>query len=227
MDLAAPIHTIVGTGLRRRAALPTNPRLHFKLARGLTRRPRFSMVSRSLLQHPLSRERSSSRCPATPDGPRGGRQSRDGGAMTDQNFLQQVKRGVAAAEQSNTLEGLFHLENAALLGTSPILASYLGYCLARERHQFKKGAGLCLEALKEEPQQPIHYLNLARVYLAAGEKARAIKTLRQGLKMGRNRLILEELKKLGIRKLPVFRSLSRAHPLNKHVGLLFTRLGMR
>jgi tetratricopeptide (TPR) repeat protein len=147
--------------------------------------------------------------------------------MTDQDFREQVKRGVAAAEQSNTLEALFYLENAALLRTTPTLTSYLGYCLARERRQFKKGAGLCLEALKQEPQQAIHYLNLGRVYLAAGEKVRAIKTLRQGLKLGRNRLILEELKKLGIRKQPVFRSLSRGHPLNKHAGLLFTRLGMR
>ncbi len=147
--------------------------------------------------------------------------------MTNQDYLQQVKRGVAAADQSNTLEALFHLENAALFGSTPTLSSYLGYCLARERRQFKKGAGLCLEAMKQEPQQAIHYLNLGRVYLAAGEKMRAIKTLRQGLKLGRNRLILEELKKLGIRKQPVFRSLSRGHALNKHAGRLFTRLGMR
>ena len=147
--------------------------------------------------------------------------------MTDQNFLKQVERGEAAAEQGNTLVALFHLENAALLGCTPTLASYLGYCLAQERRQFKKGAGLCREALKQEPEQAIHYLNLGRVYLAAGEKVLAIKTFRQGLKFGRNRLIVEQLKKLGIRKQPVFCALSRSHPLNKHFGLLFTRLGMR
>ncbi len=147
--------------------------------------------------------------------------------MSDQDFLQEVKRGVAAAEQGNTLEALFHLETAALLESTPTLTSYLGYCLARERHQYKKGARLCLEALKEEPQQTLHYLNLARVYLAAGEKARAIRTMRQGLKLGRNRLLLEELKRLGLRKQPVFRSLARGHPLNKHAGLIFSRLGIR
>ena len=147
--------------------------------------------------------------------------------MTEHDFLQQVEMGEAAAEQGNTLEALIHLENAARLGSTPLLASYLGYCLARERHQFKQGAGLCLEALEQEPGQAIHYLNLARVYLTAGEKKLAIKTLRRGLKLGRNRLIPEELKKLGLRKQPVFGSLPRSHPLNKHLGLLCTRLGMR
>lgn len=147
--------------------------------------------------------------------------------MADQNFLQQVKKGVAAAERGNTLEGLIHLENAALLGSRPILSSYLGYCLAQERREFKKGAALCLEALKEEPQQPVYYLNLGRVYLAAGDKARAIKTLQQGLKMGKSGLIMEELKKLGIRKPPIFSFFSRTHPLNKLMGLLLSRLGIR
>lgn len=147
--------------------------------------------------------------------------------MTDQEFLQQVKRGAAAAEQGNTLVALSLLESAARLGSTPLLASYLGYCMARERQQFKKGAGLCLDAVKEDPEQAIHYLNLGRVYLAAGEKVLAIKTLRQGLRLGRNRLILAELKKLGIRRPPVFRSLPRTHALNKHLGRLFARLGMR
>ena len=147
--------------------------------------------------------------------------------MTGYDFLQQVERGAAAAEQGNTLVALLHLEGAALYGSMPLLASYLGYCLARERRQFKKGVSLCLEALKQEPGQAIHYLNLGRVYLAAGQKELAIKTLRRGLKLGRNRLIPEELKKFGVRKELVFRSLPRSHPLNKYLGLLSARLGMR
>jgi tetratricopeptide (TPR) repeat protein len=147
--------------------------------------------------------------------------------MTEHTFRQLVEEGAAAADAKNTLEALFLLENAALLGSTPILKSYLGYCLAAEQRQFKKGAFLCSDALKEEPGKAVHYLNLGRVYLAAGEKARAIKALRQGLKLGRNRYILEELRRLGIRKQPIFSSLSRDHPLNKHVGTLFARLGMR
>jgi hypothetical protein len=147
--------------------------------------------------------------------------------MTCRDFLRQVERGAAAAEQGSTLVALIHLENAALHGSMPLLASYLGYCLARERHQFKKGASLCLEALEQEPGQAIHCLNLGRVYVAAGQRELLIKTLYRGLKLGRNRLILEELKKFRIRKELVFRSLPRSHPLNKYLGLLFACLGIR
>jgi uncharacterized protein HemY len=147
--------------------------------------------------------------------------------MTGHDFLQQVERAAAAAEEGNILVALSHLENAALHGSTPLLASYLGYCLARERHQFKKGVSLCREALEQEPGQPIHYLNLGRVYAAAGQRELAIQTLYQGLKLGSNRLLLEEVKKFGIRKEPVFRSLPRNHPLNKYLGLLCARLRIR
>ncbi len=147
--------------------------------------------------------------------------------MTDQEFQELLEKGITAADQGHTLVALLHLEDAARRGSTPILASYLGYCLARERQQFKKGMGLCLEALKQEPEQLVHYLNLGRIYLAAGDKVLAIKTFRQSLKLGRHRLILEELKTLGTRKPPVVPSLSRSHPLNKYLGLLFARLAMR
>lgn len=147
--------------------------------------------------------------------------------MSDQSYQQLVRKGTAAAEQGNTLDALVYLESAHRLGSTPILASYLGYCLARERQQFKEAIGLCREALTKEPEQAIHYLNLGRVFLAAREKRLAINTFRQGLKRGRHRLILEELKRLGIRKRPVVPPVSRSHPLNKYLGLLFTRLNIR
>jgi tetratricopeptide (TPR) repeat protein len=147
--------------------------------------------------------------------------------MASQEFRKLIERGVAAAEQGNTLDALFHLESAGRSGSTPRLSSYLGYCLAKERREFKRAAELCLEALKEEPAQAVHYLNLGRVYLAAGQKAAAIRALRRGVKFGKSRPIIAELKKLGIRKEPVVASLPRSHPVNKHLGLLFKRLGMR
>lgn len=147
--------------------------------------------------------------------------------MSNQDFRQLVKRGIAAADQGNTLDALLHLETAARLGSTPTLASYLGYCVARERRQFKHGTGLCRQALLKEPEQAVHYLNLGRVFLAAEEKKLAITTFQRGLKRGRHRLILEELKKLGMRKPPVVPFLSRNHPLNKVLGMVFSRLQMR
>jgi tetratricopeptide (TPR) repeat protein len=147
--------------------------------------------------------------------------------MSDQDFRQLVKKGITAADQGNTLDALFHFESAARLGSTPILSSYLGYCLARERRDFKEAIRFCRQALTKEPEKAIHYLNLGRVFLAAGEKRLAINAYHQGLKRERHRLILEELKKLGIRKRPVVAPLSRSHPVNKLLGLAFTRLRVR
>lgn len=147
--------------------------------------------------------------------------------MSNQDFRQLLKKGIAEADQGNTLDALVHLENAARLGSTPTLDSYLGYCIARERRQFKEGTGLCRQALLKEPEQAIHYLNLGRVFLAAKEKRLAITTFQRGLKRGRHGLILEELKRLGKRKPPVVPFLSRGHPLNKYLGMVFTRLQMR
>ena len=147
--------------------------------------------------------------------------------MGNQGFRQLVEKGIAAADQGNTLDALLHFETAASLGSTPTLSSYLGYCLARERRQFKEGTGLCRQALLKEPEQAVHYLNLGRVLLAAQEKQLAITTFQRGLKRGRHRLILEELKKLGMRKPPVVPFLSRSHSLNRFLGMVLTRLHMR
>jgi Flp pilus assembly protein TadD len=147
--------------------------------------------------------------------------------MSGQDFRQLVKKGITAADQGNTLDALLHFETAARLGSTPTLSSYLGYCMARERHEFKEAIRLCREALTKEPEKAIHYLNLGRVFLVAGEKRLALNAFNQGLKRERHRLILEELKRLGIRKRPVVAPLSRSHPVNKYLGMAFTRLRVR
>ena len=146
---------------------------------------------------------------------------------TGEDFIALTNKGIAAADKGETLVALLHLENASKLGSSPLLASYLGYCLASERRQFRKGIALCQEAIKVEPKQVLHYLNLGRTYLEAGQKPLAIQTFRQGLRLGRNRLIAEQLAILGIRKPPVFASLGRNNPVNQIAGRLLARLGIR
>lgn len=147
--------------------------------------------------------------------------------MGEESLRRMIAQGIAAANQGNTLLALVHLENAAREETSPLLNSYLGYCLARERHQLARGLALCQQALQAEPQNTDHYLNLGRIYLLAGQKTQAISALRRGLKVGRNSRIVQELKRLGLRKTPVFSGLDRSHPANKYAGILLQRLGFR
>ena len=113
------------------------------------------------------------------------------------------------------------------LGQSPTLLSYLGYCLARERQQFKRGIMMCREATKSEPLNSQYWLNLGRTCLVADQKKAAIEAFRRGLKANCNRKIIEELKRLGLRKTPVFSNLDRAHFLNRNAGKMLDTLRLR
>ena len=138
-----------------------------------------------------------------------------------------IRKGMAALNEGSTLVAMVHFEDAMKLDDSPTARSYLAFCLAKERHQIGRAASLCLSALQEEPNKSLHYLNLGRIYLLAGEKTRAIKTFRKGLKVERNQQIIHELKNLGLRQPPVVKALDRENPLNKCLGILFHKIGMR
>ncbi|MEJ2698946.1 MAG: hypothetical protein P8Z70_04705 [Desulfuromonadales bacterium] len=138
-----------------------------------------------------------------------------------------IEKGIGAAEKGQTLMALVHLEAAAKIRKTPTVFSYLAYCLAQEGSRMPRAVSLCRSALQAEPHNPVHYLNFGRVYLLSGQKSRAIQTFRKGLKVGKNPLIIKELKKLGIRRAPLLKSLPRDNPLNKYLGLFFHRLGVR
>jgi len=147
--------------------------------------------------------------------------------MSADEFSALYDSGLDAMKRGDTMLALLQFTNAARIAQPPRLQSCLGYCLARERRLFAKALSMCHSAQQQEPQKSLHYLNLGRVYLLAGDRKRAISALRQGLKMERNPEIMEELKGLGVRKEPPFRSLSRNHPFNRHLGLLLHRLHLR
>lgn len=147
--------------------------------------------------------------------------------MSHDDLTQLVKQGVMAAEQGNTVLAMVHLEEAVKCEPSPVAYSYLGYCLAREQGQIHKAMNLCADAIRREPGNSVHYLNLGRIYLAAGQKPRAIQAWRKGLKLGRNPQIQTAIRQLGLRKSPPIAALARQHPVNKYLGLLLAKVGMR
>lgn len=136
-------------------------------------------------------------------------------------------KGVEAIKNGNMVSALVYFEKAMQLDNNPTNRSYLAFCIARERGQFKKAISLCEEALKEEPENPVHYLNLGRVYILTGQKTDAMRILREGLTYEENREIVDELVGLGMRKPPVIPLLNRRNPLNKYLGIVLNRLGLR
>lgn len=138
-----------------------------------------------------------------------------------------INKGNQALEKNDTLVALMQFETAHAIEALAIIKSKLAYCLAVERHEFQRAMRLCREALEAEPNNPEHYYYLGRVYITAGQKHKAIKSLRKGLKFKRHQAIIDELTRLGARKPVVFSSLPRDHVLNRSAGILLSKLGSR
>lgn len=147
--------------------------------------------------------------------------------MPQEDAERLLTRALDALAAGETQSALAQLERALKLTDNPVMHSYLGYCIAKERGQVKKGRDLCLASLELEPGNPVHYLNLAKVHQIGGQKVEAMTVLRQGMAAGGSAEILALLNRLGVRKPPPLSFLPRDHFFNKWFGIFLGRIGMR
>lgn len=97
--------------------------------------------------------------------------------------------------------------------------SYFGLCLALIQKNYKTGIDLCKRAIDLEFYSGDHYANLARVYMAQGNRKKAVETADQGLKLApEHEALLEVRKELGVRSRPAVPFLDRANPVNVSLG---------
>jgi tetratricopeptide (TPR) repeat protein len=97
--------------------------------------------------------------------------------------------------------------------------SWFGLVLALVRKQMKPAIELCRRAIELEFYNGDHYANLARVYLAGGNRKKAVETAEQGLKLvPEHEYLLEVRKSLGIRADPSVPFLDRKNPINVSLG---------
>jgi tetratricopeptide (TPR) repeat protein len=97
--------------------------------------------------------------------------------------------------------------------------SYFGLCLALVKRQFKPAIDLCRRAIDLEFYNGDHYANLARVYVAAGNRKKAIETTENGLKLvPEHDYLLQVRKSLGVRERPAVPFLDRSNPINVSLG---------
>jgi len=142
---------------------------------------------------------------------------------------EQFRCGLVEFEAGRVEQALEHFRNAQKLDPArPSFRSYFGLCLGLSERRFDKALELCRSAAKEEFYNAALYHNLARVHLAFGFKAEAIRYLRRGLMIDpKCRPILAELEGLGRRRGPVLRFLRRQNPLNRWLGVVRQRLQRR
>jgi tetratricopeptide (TPR) repeat protein len=138
-----------------------------------------------------------------------------------------VAKGISAVENDHTHLALVCFERAAAIGMSPTVCSGLGYCIAAARGEVDKGLQLCRDAVERDPDNVFHYRNLGNVLLLAANREEAIQVFREGLRIGKDDVIIRKLNSLGTRKPPVIKSLGRNHFLNRALGLILSRLGFR
>jgi tetratricopeptide (TPR) repeat protein len=147
--------------------------------------------------------------------------------MSEKNAGEFFLEGMNALNEGRTHIALHCFEEAAKQEESPEIISYLAFCLAKERQDYRLAVSFCRWSIAEDPGNSAHYLNLGRILLLDGRKQDAIRVFRDGLLHENNPSIMDELKNLGTRKYPVISSLPRDHRVNRVLGKLFTRLKLR
>ncbi len=133
---------------------------------------------------------------------------------------EEYRRGRDFLEHEKHGEALECFRSAHTLDrANPRYRSYYGLGLALVERRFNKALELCRSAAKEEFFNPELYHNLARVHLAFGFKAEAIRYLRRGLMIDpANAPMSGKLRDLGERRRPVLSFLPRRHMFNRLLG---------
>src|SRR5437762_12834061 len=99
-----------------------------------------------------------------------------------------LNEGIECCRKGDWAEGLRHLgwiaeRGDAVSGLPGIFYSYLGYGIALREQRIEEGLKLCRHSIKLEFYQVENYLNLARTYLLAQNRAGAVRAVRDGLKI--------------------------------------------
>ena len=130
-------------------------------------------------------------------------------------------------DRNDVLSALGYLERALCIRDDPHWHSCLGFCIAKQRGQLTRAFELCRTSIEHDPNNPLHYLYLGKVYLLAGNTKEALQTFRQSLVLGGSPELDRVLGEIGTRKSPVIQFFPRGNLLNKYLGIVFDRFGWR
>ena len=139
------------------------------------------------------------------------------------------RAGLQLLKEKNINDALVAFEHAHNLDPSePICMSYLGLCMALIRKNVKDAIGLCEAACKDNLYHPEIYHNLGRVYLMRGERKKALRALRNGLRIDEDNVdIRGELRRMGTRRTPPVPFFDRDNLINVHLGRILAKLRLR
>jgi tetratricopeptide (TPR) repeat protein len=119
-------------------------------------------------------------------------------------------------------EALAHLSAALRIApANPEYLSYYGLCIAHVDRQYHRALKLCQHAVDEVRDDPVFRVNLSRVLRLKGDNRAAYEQLQRAWRLDRRHPVTAaELTRMGIRRPPFIRFLSRQNILNRHLGRL-------
>jgi tetratricopeptide (TPR) repeat protein len=137
-----------------------------------------------------------------------------------------ISKGIRAAKRGDYLEAINLLTDAYERGEFTVNnkdsvegLSYYGLCLALVQKKYKEAIEICRKTLTLNFFNPSHYANLARVYVAASMRKKAVETIEEGLRSFPEDKGLRALRaELGVRARPVVPFLERSNPVNVTLG---------
>lgn len=151
------------------------------------------------------------------------------------DYVREIKRFIAR----NRLKDALNLADDGMIvyPDDPFIMSYQGYLKVAIKKQYKEGIDTCKKALKilrnrmpvgRESYYPMFYLNLGKIYVLYGRKDMAHNYFSKGLQYEKgNKELLDELIKLGIRKRPPIPFLPRSNFVNKYIGMVLSKVGLK
>mgnify|MGYP001574659735 CR=1 FL=1 len=130
-----------------------------------------------------------------------------------------VEDAVMLARDGKLSDALRIFDEDLLFTLSPVAMSYYALCLAAMEGNYDKAISLCLTAAEKEFYNPEIYHNLGKIFLLNGQKTLAIKAFRKGLKFdGGNHTLIDEVRRLGLRRKPIISFLARGNFVNRLLG---------
>jgi Flp pilus assembly protein TadD len=142
--------------------------------------------------------------------------------MGDNAGLTEFKQGIELLRNGYSAKALEYFRHAAeLKQQNPYYLSFLGVSMARAQGEWTAAVELCKTALSLRRNEAQLYLNLAEVYVSAGQRDDAVETLDTGLRYcGADARIGRMRGRLGRRCSPVLPFLGRGNFLNRSLGKL-------
>jgi tetratricopeptide (TPR) repeat protein len=142
-------------------------------------------------------------------------------------FVKKINEAIRATKEEDYLRGLtvfldvYGTEDTPQIAGTPAATglSYFGLCLALVQRKFKPAIDLCKRAIDLQFYNGDHYANLARVYVAAGNRKKAVEVADQGLKLlPDHEELIDTRRFVGVRSRPPVPFLDRSHPINVSLG---------